>query len=321
MNTAIAVEPSTSAEEADQRANDPGLAELRLQVEAAVLKGGGRVTSAKEADGVVWLDQGDVAELRTLLDEHPSIRWVQLPWAGVEKFASDGLMDRPVAFTCAKGLFADQVAEHALMLVLASLRHLAEQARTPRWHSLDPCSLFGRRVTILGGGGTAAALIRLLRPFGCKVRVLRRAAEAVAGADETLPSSELQRVLPDTDVLVLALSLTPRTRHIIGARELSALPTHAIVVNVARGSHIHTDALVAALENRSIAAAAVDVTDPEPLPEGHPLWGHPRALVTSHCADSADYVLRMLSERVARNVANLREGNTLEGLVDPRQGY
>lgn len=93
------------------------------------------------------------------------------------------------------------------------------------------------------------------------------------------------------------------------------------MVNVARGAHIDTDALVEALRNGTISAAGLDVTDPEPLPEGHPLWSDPRALITSHCADSADYVMRMLCERIERNVRHLREGRPLEGLIDPATGY
>ncbi|MFE9928905.1 D-isomer specific 2-hydroxyacid dehydrogenase family protein [Streptomyces sp. NPDC005533] len=320
MNSAIAIEPA-QGNAAAGRANDPEVAAMRSRIADAVRAGGGHVTTADQAAGLVWLTQDGVGELGRFLDKYPAIRWVQFPWAGVEELVAQGFMDRDVTFTCAKGLFADQVAEHALTLVLASLRHLVAQARTPRWHSIDPGSLFGRRVTILGGGGTSASLVRLLQPFQCRIRVLRRTAQPMQGVDETLPVSALEQVLPETDVLVLALALTPRTRHIIGAEQLALLPPHAVLVNVARGKHVDTEALYSALQDGSIAAAALDVTEPEPLPEGHPLWHHPGALITSHCADSADYVAAMLCGRVTRNVANLRDGLALEGLVDARHGY
>jgi phosphoglycerate dehydrogenase-like enzyme len=246
---------------------------------------------------------------------------VQFPGAGVEKFATSDLFHRPVVVTCAKGSFAGQVSEHALMLMLASLRSVVRQARTPHWSAVDPRSLHGQRVTILGGGGIASELICLLRPFDCRIRVIRRRPEKVEGAEETLPPTALHAVLPETDILVLALALTPETRHIIGATELALLPAQAIVVNVARGAHIQTDALVEALRAGRISAAGLDVTDPEPLPEGHPLWTDPRVLITSHCADSAEYVLRMLCERVERNVRHLRAGRPLEGVIDPTTGY
>ncbi|MEU7983251.1 D-isomer specific 2-hydroxyacid dehydrogenase family protein [Streptosporangium canum] len=321
MEARIAIAPSAEIGAAYGRANSPGLDLLRANIEKAVAAGGGVITPLDEADGLVWLIPGEPEQLRLALDGHPGIGWVQFPWAGVEKFATDGLFRRPVTFTCAKGSFAGQVSEHALMLTLACLRGVVRQARTPHWSPVDPRSLHGRRVTILGGGGIATELVRLLRPFECHVRVIRRRPEQVEGAEETLPTTALHAVLPETDVLVLALALTPETRHVVGAAELALLPADAVVVNVARGAHIDTDALVEALRDGTISAAGLDVTDPEPLPDGHPLWSDPRALITSHCADSADYVMRMLCERVERNVRHLREGRPLEGLIDPATGY
>ncbi|GAA3411388.1 D-isomer specific 2-hydroxyacid dehydrogenase family protein [Streptosporangium vulgare] len=317
-------------------------------------RGGGANVPLADATGLVWLVPGEPELLGATLDAHPRIGWVQFPWAGVERFTSSGVLDRPVVFSCAKGAFAGQVAEHALMLMLACLRDLSRQARTPGWRPGDPRSLHGRRVTILGGGGIATELVRLLRPFECRIRVIRRHPEKTGGADgtpgtpqtpgtpgtrgtpktpgtrgapgtpgtpETLPPSALPAVLPETDLLVLALALTPETRHVVGAAQLALLPPHAAVVNVARGAHIDTGALVEALRAGTISAAGLDVTDPEPLPDGHPLWADPRVLITSHSADSAEYVARMLCERVERNVGNLRAGRPLEGVIDPAVGY
>jgi phosphoglycerate dehydrogenase-like enzyme len=320
METGIAIEPRAGGDSG--RAGDPVLDIMAARVAEAVREGGGDVVPLDQAVGLVWLTSADVAAMERILDVYPAIRWVQFPWAGVEGMVAQGVLNRPITFTCAKGSFAKQVAEHALMLTLVSLRHVVAKARTPRWHSVDPRSLYGQNVTILGGGGIAAELVLLLEPFGCRVRVFRRDADKnVEGADEILPITELTRVLPDTDVLVIALALTPQTRHIVGEAELAALPPHAIVVNVARGAHLDTDALVTALGSGGIAAAGLDVTEPEPLPEGHPLWADPRVLITSHSADSADYVTDMLCARIVRNVSNLREGRPLEGLVDPTLGY
>ncbi|MGW0072496.1 D-isomer specific 2-hydroxyacid dehydrogenase family protein [Streptosporangium sandarakinum] len=318
---AIAPPPGPEADGAGDRANSPALDHLRARVAEAVTAGGGSNVPPAEANGLVWLVPGDPDGLARMLDDHPGIGWVQFPWAGVEKFAEAGILRRPQTFTCAKGSFAGQVAEHALLLTLACLRSVVRQARTPHWCSTDPRSLHGRRVTILGGGGIATELVRLLAPFGCRVRVLRRRPDKVEGAEETLPSSTLHDVLGDTDVLVLALALTPETRYVVDAAELALLPRHAVVVNVARGEHIRTGALVEALRSGTISAAGLDVTDPEPLPEGHPLWDDPRVLVTSHSADSADYTTRVLSERVERNVRNLLAGRPLEGVIDPEAGY
>lgn len=321
MRPLITIAPEDRPDGAPDRANEPSVEELRRRVAQAVRAAGGRLVAAEEANGLVWLSAQGAEALAGFLDAHKGIEWVQLPWAGVEGVADAGILDRPVTFTCAKGAFAEQVAEHALTLTLASLRNLVVQARTPRWHSKDPRTLHGARVTILGGGGTARALLRLLRPFGCRTTVLRRRPEPVEGAHSTLHIGRLADVLPDTDVLILALALTPETRHVLGTPQLSALPPHAVVVNVARGGHIDTEALVQALRADLIGAVALDVTDPEPLPEGHPLWDDGRVLITSHCADSADYATEMLCGRVESNVRRLIEGGELEGLVEPEAGY
>ncbi len=321
MQPLITIASGPRPEGAADRANEPEAAVLRGRVADAVRAAGGRLVTAEEAHGLVWLSSHGVTALSDFLDAHPGIEWVQLPWAGVENVAAAGLLDRPVVFTCAKGAFSEQVAEHALALTLASLRNLVVQARTPRWHSQDPRTLWGARVTILGGGGIARALLRLLRPFDCRTTVLRRRPEEVDGAGATLPISRLADVLPHTDVLVLALALTPETRHVLSTPEFAALPPHAVVVNVARGAHIDTEALLQALRSDAIGAAALDVTDPEPLPETHPLWGDSRVLVTSHCADSADYSMEVLCRRIESNVRRLSEGGELEGVVEPALGY
>jgi phosphoglycerate dehydrogenase-like enzyme len=317
----IAIAPTAEPGTAGQRANDPRHDRPRRDIEEAISRGGGAVVPLAEANGLVWLIPGRPDQLQEALNSHPRLDWVQLPSAGVEKFAAAGVFDHPAVFTCAKGSFAGQVSEHALMLILACLRDLARQARTPSWSRMDPRSLEGLSVTILGGGGIAEKLVQLLRPFDCHVRVIRRRPDKVEGADETLPPSALAATLPRTDVLVLALALTPETTHIIGAAELALLPAHAVVVNVARGAHIDTGALVKALDAGRISAAGLDVTEPEPLPEGHPLWTDPRVLITSHSADAADYVMRMLCERVEHNVRRLGAGLPLDGVIDPVAGY
>lgn len=319
MQPAIAIAPAhlTQASRGQEEAEK----ERRRLIAAAIEQSGARVTTPAEAQGLIWLDIGDAKPLAELLDDSPGITWVQLPWAGVEGVASSGLLQRPIRFTCAKASYGEQVGEHALMLALATLRHVAEQARNRTWTQREPESLFRKRVTILGAGGIATTLVSLLAPFDCDVTVLRRTPSPMRGASRTLPIDQLADVLPHTDVLVLALALTPDTRHIIGAHELALLPAHAVLVNVARGAHIDTDALVACLEAGGVAAAGLDVTDPEPLPDDHPLWSLDNALITSHCADSVAFCTRKLVERVAENVARFIADEPLVGSVDATAGY
>src|SRR5262249_27469191 len=128
-------------------------------------------------------------------------------------------------------------------------------------------------------------------------------------------------VLPETEILVLALALTASTQRIMGRRELGLLPPGAVLINVARGRHVDTASLVDALSGGHLRAAGLDVTDPEPLPSDHPLWKMNNVLITSHSADSSGYVTGRIAERVRQNVARFRTGRPLVGVVDPSLGY
>ncbi len=181
--------------------------------------------------------------------------------------------------------------------------------------------LAGSRVTVLGGGGITRCLLPLLAPFGCDVTVVRRSDESVAGADRTITTNRLHEVLPRTDVLVLALALTAETTGVIGARELAALPDHALLVNVARGGHVVVGDLVDALAAGRLGGAALDVTDPEPLPDDHPLWSEPRCLITPHVANTPEMGLALLEPFVAENVRRFCTGEELLAPVDVALGY
>jgi phosphoglycerate dehydrogenase-like enzyme len=273
------------------------------------------------ADALVWLDPADLGGLAAALAAAPAARWVQLPFAGVEGFAAAGMLDPARTWTCAKGAYAEPVAEHALMLALAGLRLLPRRITARSWGQAAGESLFDQHVTILGGGGIAASLVRLLTPLRAVITVVRRQPGDLAGAAATLQADRLGEALAGARVVFVALALTPSTEHIIGAAELAAMRPDAWLVNVARGRHVDTGALVAALRNRAIGGAALDVTDPEPLPDGHPLWDLDNCIITPHTADTAEMVERMLARRIEDNVAAFAAGAPLTGLVDPAAGY
>ena len=265
----------------------------------AVEAGGGTVTDdPANAEGLVWLDPGDPDALREVLGAAPGLRWVQLPSAGIERMSEAGLIDHDRIWTCAKGSFAEPVAEHALTLALAGLRQLPTRVRARSWGQPAGLSLYDQRVTILGGGGITAALLGQLAPFRVEATVVRRRPDPIPGAARTVPVTELSDVLPGSLVVFLALALTPSSERIIGAAELEQMDETAWLVNVARGRHVDTEALVAALGAGSIGGAALDVTDPEPLPDGHPLWTAPSCIITPHTADTLDMVIPHLAERI-----------------------
>ena len=289
---------------------------------AAVEQGGGTVVAVGDgADALVWLDAADVDGLLRALEISNAVRWVQLPFAGIERVAATGILGTDRIWTCAKGSYGEPVAEHALALAMAGLRHLPERIGARSWGTPKGTSLYDRDVVILGGGGITENLLEQLAPFRVRATVVRRKPGDLAGAARTVGTEELHTVLPGALVVFLALALTPATAGIIGRAELELMGPQAWLVNVARGRHVVTDDLVEALRASTIAGAALDVTDPEPLPEGHPLWDLPNAIITPHTADTPEMVRPMLAARIKTNVERFATGATLQGLIDVEAGY
>lgn len=286
---------------------------------AAVRRAGGRVVEdLDEAEAVVWLDS-DPGSLMSLL--HGRLRWVQLPSAGVRRWVEVGLLDRDLVVTSAVGAYAPQVAEHALALLLACFRQLHRYARTSSWIEQETRSLSGSTVAIVGAGSIGTTLVDLLRPLQVQVVAVNRSGDAVDGAQETLPASRLDEVWPKVDAVVLAAPATPETYHLVGRAQLTAMRDDAVLVNVGRGTLVETDALVEALAAGDIRVAGLDVTDPEPLPDDHPLWREPGALITCHTANPPDALEAALAERIERNVERFAAGEPLLGVVHPDRGY
>jgi len=287
----------------------------------AVEAGGGEVTDPDVAEALVWAEPARADLLPPMLDDNANIEWVQLPYAGIEPFL-EMLRSRPnLTWTCGKGVYAPPVAEHVLAMALAGLRGLSSYAQADSWSQPQGRNLFGANVTILGGGGITEHLIPLLQPFDCKITVVRNQLIPVQGATEVLASQDLHSVLPSSDLLVLALALTPETAGIISKTELALLPNHAWLINVARGGHVVTEDLVEALREGSIGGAALDVTDPEPLPDGHPLWSFDNCLITPHIGNTPEMGLPLLAQRVTDNVERRIAGSNLIGPVDVGLGY
>ena len=292
---------------------------LRDYLGDVIIAAGANFTNVSDADALVWADPSDVDGLRAALEINPGLRWVQLPFAGVDKMI--GLIDRDRVWTSAKGVYGDPVAEHALGLAIAGMRNIASFARITHWDRPRGRSLFGANVTILGAGGLAISLARVLEPFNVSLTVLRRKSEPFPGAKFTGTLDDLDDVLPDTDVLFITVPLTPATTGLIDARRLALMSDHSWLINIGRGRHVVTDDLVAALEAKSIGGAALDVTDPEPLPEGHPLWSLDNCIITPHSANTPAMSVVPFSKRVTDNVQRFARGEELLGIVDLDAGF
>ena len=292
----------------------------------AVIAGGAVVEPISDrTTGLVWLSEKRAPELSEILSANPQIEWVQLPWAGVDGFrdlfaALDH--DNAPVFTSAKGSYAQPVAEHALALILSLARELPRKAREAVWQTdRTGLSLFGNHVVIVGAGGITREFIRLVAPFAPRITVVRKQDEPLEGAHRTVGVDSLREVLIDADVLLIAAAATTETTNLIGAEEIAALPDHAIIVNVARGEILDTNAVLNALKQDALWGVGLDVTEPEPLPADSELWNQPRCVITSHSADTPLMTKFLLAERIRTNVANLMSGEPLIGVVDTRSGY
>ena len=284
----------------------------------AVRAGGGQVVPLADAEAVVYRGSDDPAEVAALL--HPGIRWVQLPHAGVEPFVAAGLITRQPVWTSAVGAYSPQVAEHALALLLLAARGLHRLARVGHWTEKRTGVFAGSTVALIGVGGIGRSLLALMQPFGCTVLAVSDSGP-VPGAARTVPRAQFRTVLPDADFVVLGAPSTPQTRSMIDAASLALMRPGAWLVNVARGDLVVTDDLVAALRAGAIGGAALDVTDPEPLPPGHPLWSLPDVIITPHVANPDAAYWPTLAGRVRENTARFSAGRPLLGVIDPDAGF
>jgi phosphoglycerate dehydrogenase-like enzyme len=280
----------------------------------------GEVSAAENAHGIVWTDPTDPGTLAAILETSPAT-WVQLPFAGIEPFVAAGVIDASHTWTCAKGIYGESTAEHALALMLASARRLHVHIRRRRWEHAGERRLKEATVVVVGTGGIGAALTRMLEPLGARIIGVNRSGRKLEGAETTSKVENLPDLVPEADFVVLALALTDETRSLIDNRILKLMSEDAWIVNVARGGLIDTDALVNVLSDKRIGGAALDVTDPEPLPDDHPLWKLDNAIITPHVANTWAMALPELRELIRRNVRHFSRGEPLEGVVDVSLGY
>ncbi|MFM6977828.1 MAG: D-isomer specific 2-hydroxyacid dehydrogenase family protein [Micrococcales bacterium] len=290
------------------------------EYEAAVIAAGGDLVNFDDSvRAVIWTDYSKPNELATLLSTSPQIEWVQLPFAGVDAFSE--VIKHPIRFTSAKGAYRKPVAEHALLLMMALGRVIPERVKAKTWGKNFAVSLYDSRILIIGGGGITEELLLLLAPFGAQVSVIRNRDLPLKGASSTKTFSHLDDELQRADFVVLAAALTDETRGLINAKRLALMKETAYLVNIARGPMVVTQDLIDALNSGAIAGAALDVTDPEPLPDGHQLWDAKNILITPHTADTRTQVVPLFSERIDANVKAYLGLGEWVGVVDAELGY
>ena len=283
----------------------------------AALAAGAVLVDLEQAEMVVW-EGGRPEELGERL--HAGVRFVQLTSAGIESWFEAGVIDDTRLWAAAKGVYEAPVAEYVLAMMLAVARRLAEVVEDTEWRHREPRILAGRTIGIVGAGGIGEAVLRLLMPFGVRTLALTRSGRQVSGATVSLGPGGLERLLGESDYVVLAAPATPETDGMISAERLALMRDGACLINVGRGTLVDTDALVAGLRDGRMSAA-LDVTDPEPLPSDHPLWTLPNAIVSSHTANTVRLGSAAMALRVNENVARFARGEEPLGLVDPVARY
>jgi phosphoglycerate dehydrogenase-like enzyme len=255
----------------------------------------------------VGLGRDQLGEALTRL---PRLEVVQLLSAGVEPWPS--LLPDQVALCGGRGIHGVSTAELAVALTLSLLRGLptyAAQQRDRTWRRLEPDTLDGQQVLVLGAGEIGQHVAAALRPLGAEVQLVGRTPrEGVLGLDTAAER------LPTTRVLVVALPLTDATRRLVDAAFLARLPDGAIVVNVARGAIVDQDALTAEASSGRLRAG-LDVTDPEPLPADHPLWGLDGVVITPHAGGGATGWADRARRLVVDQLERYRDGRELRNLV------
>lgn len=289
------------------------------------------VAESEASAGEEIVDADAVLGNRWFLQSLPrarKLRWMQSPSMGVDWVLEGGEALRDVIVTCARGVYDEEVAEHATALLLALARGVhrsRDDQRSGTWNRTPLRTVSGMTVLVLGQGGVGRGIARRLAALGARPEGVRRLQEGPAriGADGFPvhgPATWRGR-LPEADVLVLALPITAETRRLVGEAELALLPRGAFVVNVGRGGTLDEATLLDALRRDALAGAALDVFEAEPLPPGHAAWSEARLLVTPHVARSPETGPRRFEPLFVENVRRFAAGEALLHVVDRRAGY
>lgn len=294
----------------------------------ALQSAGAVVTALDDAQALVWTGSDQTGFPQDL----PStIEWVQLKSAGVRPWIESGRIDSQRTWTSAVGAYSADVAEHAVALLLGCLRQFALHARAGSWLKEQTWgtvrSLRGRTVAIVGAGSIGRSMIPLLTAHGTTVIAINRSGREADGAERTVTSRELDEALAAADDAILAGASTDETQHIVGAEQLAALGADprdgapGVLVNIARGDLVDTEALTDALRRGIIGGAGLDVFDPEPLPSQDPLWGMDNVLITPHVANPRNRMLENFARLVEENLRRFASGTTLKAEIDLNRSY
>ena len=286
-----------------------------------------RVESLAEAEVFVNTSSDPAA----VPDLPEKIQWVQYCFTGVNHLIEAGIIRSDGVPWCnSAGAFAKPVAESALGLLLSQAHHHKAFALAKSWSvakELDESQAWlydqqgPQHVVIVGAGGIGTQLIAYLKPFGVHITAVNRSGRAVGGADVTISIEQVDQVWGEADFVINVLPATAATEHFFDAEIFRVMKDSAVFVNVGRGSTVVTDDLVEALREGSIAGAGLEVVDPEPLPDGHPLYDLPNATMTPHMGASFQVAEHHMGAIFNANAAAWERGEPMPTRVDADAGY
>jgi D-2-hydroxyacid dehydrogenase (NADP+) len=291
------------------------------------------VTPSEFAARPAWLTEADVLYTHQIpadaVAAASKLKWVQTFGAGVEWLLSPEVRRREdLVITNASGIHAQPIAEHVFGFVLMFAHQLHRAVRQQLAHdwngaSLRPgvTTLSGATLGIVGLGAIGRRIAELGSAFGMRVIALKRTPSRASGVDRVYGTDQLPAFLKQAEYVVNTLPLTEQTRGFFGAGEFAAMRSDGVFINIGRGATVQTDALVEALKSERIAGAALDVTDPEPLPPDHALWALDNVILTPHFAGFHPGYVQRASAIFLENLARYIAGEPLTNVVDKRAGY
>ncbi len=269
-----------------------------------------------------WFDMNDQAAMAETLRAATDLKWLNSIYAGLDFLPMDVLIDRNITVTNGAGINAITIAEYVVMGMLniaKGYRDVVRAQERREWLLDSPGKreLAGSKALLLGYGAIGKLIQPRLKAFDVDVTVVRRTA-----GEGVLTPGQWRGKLGEFDWVILAVPATPETENMIGADELAAMKSDAVLVNIARGSVVDQPALITALEAKQIAGAFLDVTTPEPLPADHPLWTLDNAHISMHLSGRAQEKMFVRSaQRFLDNLAKYRAGDAVGPVFDPRLGY
>jgi phosphoglycerate dehydrogenase-like enzyme len=313
----VIVPPMNAAELADLQAAAPGLELIECRSEAEAI-----MHAPDAAACLGFITPG-------VIRAGKSLKWVQQASAGVEGLLEiPELVESDIVLTNMQRAYGPEIADQAIGYLLAftrSLRHFIRGQSSEEWRSRAPGvvldELSDKTILVIGLGGIGTEIAR--RAHACGMRVLAtdpKVLERPLYVEELRRPDAFHALLPRADVIASAVPLTKQSTKMIGAGEFSMMKRGVILINVSRGKVVDTSALVAALDSKQVAAAGLDVTDPEPLPKGHPLWSR-NVIITPHSAGQSPGGERRRHEVYRENLRRFAAGEMLLNVVDKKAGY